>query len=53
MTAANTLGALIARSAQRLEDAHQAGLLSFGQGTTNAHDEASWLVLWQLVMMLR
>jgi ribosomal protein L3 glutamine methyltransferase len=52
MTAANTLGALIARSAQRLEDAHQAGLLSFGQGTTNAHDEASWLVLWQLELPL-
>lgn len=52
MTSGTTLGALIARSAQRLEDAHQAGLLHFGQGTTNAHDEASWLVLWQLGLPL-
>jgi ribosomal protein L3 glutamine methyltransferase len=52
MTGDHTLGALIARSAQRLLDAHAAGQLSFGQGTTNAHDEASWLVLWQLGLSL-
>ena len=36
-----TLGELIAAGAQRLE---QAGV-AFGHGTTNAHDEAAWLVL--------
>lgn len=43
-----TLGELIASGAQRLE---RAGV-SFGHGTTNAHDEAVWLVLWSLGLPL-
>ena len=43
-----TLGELIAAGAQRLE---QAGV-AFGHGTTNAHDEAAWLVLWRLGLPL-
>ena len=35
---------LIEAGARRLEDAQ----VSFGHGTTNAFDEAAWLVLWRL-----
>ena len=43
-----TLIALIEASARSLADAG----VSFGHGTTNAHDEAAWLVLWQLGLPL-
>jgi ribosomal protein L3 glutamine methyltransferase len=43
-----TLIELVERSATTLEHAH----VAFGHGTTNAFDEAAWLVLWQLGMPL-
>lgn len=39
-----TLEALVEREAARLDAAQ----LSYGQGTTNARDEAAWLVQWAL-----
>ena len=44
----DTVGALITSGAQQLEAAG----VSFGHGTTNAHDEAAWLVLWRLRLPL-
>jgi ribosomal protein L3 glutamine methyltransferase len=43
-----TLIELVAASAQQLTDAE----VSFGHGTTNAFDEAAWLVLWRLGLPL-
>jgi ribosomal protein L3 glutamine methyltransferase len=39
---------LIQEAAAQLDQAE----VAFGHGTTNAHDEATWLVLWQLRMPL-
>ncbi|MCB1978272.1 MAG: 50S ribosomal protein L3 N(5)-glutamine methyltransferase [Burkholderiaceae bacterium] len=46
--AGTTLGALVAWGAALLEAAG----VSFGHGTTNARDEAAWLVLWRLGLPL-
>ena len=46
--AAPTLAGLLATAEARLEAAH----LAYGHGTTNAHDEAAWLLLWQLGLPL-
>lgn len=43
-----TVQALIASGAQCLQDAG----VGFGHGTTNAEEEATWLVLWQLQLPL-
>ncbi len=39
---------LIQQGAAQLDQAQ----VAFGHGTLNAHDEATWLILWQLQMPL-
>jgi len=46
--AGTTVGELVESGSRQLAEAG----VSFGHGTTNAHDEAAWLVLWRLGLPL-
>ena len=48
MSATSTIGSLIAHYSAALQNAQ----VGYGHGTENAHDEATWLLLWRLGLPL-